>query len=141
MKGTQVNVYSEVSFRIAGMSEEQRVKANERWLDDCSLRLLSVLALDRFCDYVGDKVVAPVRETCAQALSAVVNHMNFDSVRKVIQILLQLSRSSQWECRQAGFLGIQYVLAIRRDIAEDLLVDVLPAIQQGYIQNVLYKQK
>jgi TATA-binding protein-associated factor len=27
-----------------------------------------VLALDRFGDFVSDQVVAPVRETCAQAL-------------------------------------------------------------------------
>ena len=32
------------------------------------MRLLCVLALDRFGDFVSDQVVAPVRETCAQAL-------------------------------------------------------------------------
>lgn len=41
---------------------------HELWLEDLSLRLLCVLALDRFGDFVSDQVVAPVRETCAQAL-------------------------------------------------------------------------
>ena len=30
--------------------------ANSAWLEDCSARLLCVLALDRFGDYVSDKV-------------------------------------------------------------------------------------
>jgi hypothetical protein len=29
---------------------------NKAWLEDCSARLLCVLALDRFGDYVSDKV-------------------------------------------------------------------------------------
>lgn len=41
---------------------------NQAWLEDVGLRLLCVLALDHFGDFLGDQVVAPVRETCAQAL-------------------------------------------------------------------------
>lgn len=37
-------------------------------LEDIALRLLCVLGLDRFGDFVTDQVTAPVRETCAQAL-------------------------------------------------------------------------
>lgn len=33
-------------------------RANSAWLEDCCARLLCVLALDRFGDYVSDKVVA-----------------------------------------------------------------------------------
>jgi hypothetical protein len=43
-------------------------EGHQCWLEDTSLRLLCVLALDRFGDFVSDQVVAPVRETCAQAL-------------------------------------------------------------------------
>jgi TATA-binding protein-associated factor len=43
-------------------------ECHQQWLEDTSLRLLCVLALDRFGDFVSDQVVAPVRETCAQAL-------------------------------------------------------------------------
>jgi len=41
---------------------------HQAWLEDVGLRLLCVLALDHFGDFLGDQVVAPVRETCAQAL-------------------------------------------------------------------------
>jgi hypothetical protein len=43
-------------------------ECHQQWLEDISLRLLCVLALDRFGDFVSDQVIAPVRETCAQAL-------------------------------------------------------------------------
>lgn len=41
---------------------------HQLWLEDLTLRLLCVLALDRFGDFISDQVVAPVRETCAQCL-------------------------------------------------------------------------
>ncbi|CAL5434732.1 unnamed protein product [Camellia sinensis] len=46
---------------------------NCEFLQDCAIRFLCVLSLDRFGDYVSDQVVAPIRETCAQALGAVLN--------------------------------------------------------------------
>ena len=42
--------------------------AHSAWLHDTALRLVCTLALDRFGDFVADQVVAPVRETAAQAL-------------------------------------------------------------------------
>ena len=41
---------------------------HQHWLEDVAIRLLCVLGLDRFGDFVSDQVTAPVRETCAQAL-------------------------------------------------------------------------
>ena len=38
---------------------EAQMRANFSWLEDISVRLLCVLALDRFGDFVGDGVVAP----------------------------------------------------------------------------------
>ena len=35
-------------------------KRNAAWLEDMAVRLLCLLSLDRFGDYVGDGVVAPV---------------------------------------------------------------------------------
>ena len=43
---------------------------NRRWLEDMCCRLVCVLAMDRFGDFVGDAVVAPVRETAAMAMAA-----------------------------------------------------------------------
>lgn len=50
---------------------------HQLWLEDVSLRLICVLGLDRFGDFVSDQVVAPVRETCAQVLG---NYLNFISL-------------------------------------------------------------
>lgn len=44
---------------------------HQAWLEDMAVRLVCVLALDRFGDFVSDQVVAPVRETCAQALGMI----------------------------------------------------------------------
>ncbi|KAG7175040.1 TATA-binding protein-associated factor 172-like [Homarus americanus] len=49
-------------------TKEQMEQNHQAWLEDMAVRLMCVLALDRFGDFVSDQVVAPVRETCAQAL-------------------------------------------------------------------------
>lgn len=46
-----------------------------------------------FGDYVSDQVVAPVRETCAQALGAVVKYMHPKLVHETLNILLQMQVS------------------------------------------------
>jgi TATA-binding protein-associated factor len=43
-----------------------------------------------FGDYVSDQVVAPVRETCAQALGAVLKYMHPSLVCHTLNILLQM---------------------------------------------------
>eukprot|EP01132_Coremiostelium_polycephalum_P001343 gene1343-1696_t len=108
---------------------------NSKWLEDASLRLLCVIALDRFGDYGSDLTVAPVRETCAQTLSMVVRWMNKESVLKVLDILLQLQNNRQWEVRHGGFLGIKYLVAVRLDLVDLILPKVLPAITFGLMDN------
>lgn len=51
------------------------------------------LSFYRFGDYVSDQVVAPVRETCAQALGAVLKYMPPTLVRETLAILLQMQVS------------------------------------------------
>lgn len=46
-----------------------------------------------FGDYVSDQVVAPVRETCAQALGAVFKYMHPSLVNETLNILLQMQVS------------------------------------------------
>ena len=66
-----------------------------------------------FAVFCSLQVVAPVRETCAQALGVVLHHMTLDRVHKVVQVLLQLLHQTQWEVRHGGMLGLKYVLAVR----------------------------
>ncbi|CAI9108802.1 OLC1v1008493C4 [Oldenlandia corymbosa var. corymbosa] len=104
---------------------------NCEFLQDCAVRFLCVLSLDRFGDYVSDQVVAPVRETCAQALGAVLKFMHPSLVHETLKILLQMQRSPEWEIRHGSLLGIKYLVAVRQEMLGDLLVYVIPACKAG----------
>ncbi|XP_033630416.1 TATA-binding protein-associated factor 172-like [Asterias rubens] len=114
---------------------DQQESLNQMWMEDISLRLLCVLALDRFGDFVSDEVVAPVRETCAQALGVVLHHMTTSGVNGVLGVLLQLLSQNQWEVRHGGLLGMKYLLAVRKEMTDELLPVVLPSVVQG-LQDV-----
>ncbi|RAL50435.1 hypothetical protein DM860_016902 [Cuscuta australis] len=104
---------------------------NSEFLQDCSIRFLCVLSLDRFGDYVSDQVVAPVRETCAQALGAVLKYMHPTFVYATLNILLQMQNRPEWEIRHGSLLGIKYLVAVRKEMLNDLLGYVLPACKRG----------
>lgn len=105
---------------------------NTEWLEDVALKLLCVFALDRFGDYVSDEVVAPVHETCAQTLGTVLHHMPKGSVIKVLSVLIKLqSQEHLWQVRHGALLGLKYMLAVRKDMAKEVLPDILPWILNG----------
>ncbi|KAF8402447.1 hypothetical protein HHK36_013403 [Tetracentron sinense] len=104
---------------------------NWEFLQDCAVRFLCVLSLDRFGDYVSDQVVAPVRETCAQALGAVLKYMHPLLVHETLNILLQMQCRPEWEIRHGSLLGIKYLVAVRKEMLHDLLGRVLPACKAG----------
>ncbi|XP_039028640.1 TATA-binding protein-associated factor BTAF1-like isoform X2 [Hibiscus syriacus] len=104
---------------------------NCEFLQDCAIRFLCVLSLDRFGDYVSDQVVAPVRETCAQALGATFKYMHPSLVHETLNVLLQMQRRPEWEIRHGSLLGIKYLVAVRREMLQDLLGYVLPACKAG----------
>ena len=80
--------------------------------------------------------MVPVRETCAQALGAVVKHMKNSSVLKIAEILTYLEGRSQWEVRLAGFIATKYLLATRTDLVPELIPRILHAIIDGYFSSV-----
>ncbi|XP_068640422.1 TATA-binding protein-associated factor BTAF1-like isoform X2 [Aristolochia californica] len=104
---------------------------NWEFLQDCAIRFLCVLSLDRFGDYVSDQVVAPVRETCAQALCAVLKFMHPPLVHETLAILLQMQHRQEWEIRHGSLLGIKYMVAVRKEMLLELLPSVLPACKTG----------
>ncbi|WRT68269.1 uncharacterized protein IL334_005245 [Kwoniella shivajii] len=96
-------------------------------------QLLSLLVLDRFGDFVGDTVIAPVRETAAQALGIVLKYIDFDGVKEIHSTLMGMvkqpwakrgkaadgidkSEKFAWEVRHAGLLGLKYEVAVRSDL-------------------------
>lgn len=96
-----------------------------------AIRLLCVLALDRFGDFVSDAVIAPVRETCAQCLCAVLKLMDVHGCNGALQVLLQLLNQHEWEARHGGLLGLKYLLAVREDMVSTLLPRSFPHILKG----------
>ncbi|KAF9068722.1 SNF2 superfamily chromatin remodeling protein [Rhodocollybia butyracea] len=143
-----------IQGKCGGMQDdtllEENLMAHEKWCNDLSAKLLCVLVLDRFGDFVSDQVVAPVREMISQTLASLLLHMPRRSVLHVHSILLQMIRQQFviptpslplpklkggkkkqveaeqkvthiWEIRHAGLLGIKYEVAVRND-----LFDVVP---------------
>ncbi|KAH0884939.1 hypothetical protein HID58_061035, partial [Brassica napus] len=63
------NKHQEENIEVLDLVKQARRSwiKNFEFLQDCTIRFLCVLSLDRFGDYISDQVVAPVREACAQA--------------------------------------------------------------------------
>ncbi|XP_024523098.1 TATA-binding protein-associated factor BTAF1 [Selaginella moellendorffii] len=118
-----------ISKEVAAAQEAWR--ANSEFLQDCTIRLICIFSLDRFGDFVSDQVVAPVRETCAQVLGAVLKQMHSPLVHETFSILLQMQRRSEWEVRHGSLLGIKYLVAVRQEMIGELLPRVLPACIAG----------
>lgn len=107
---------------------------NSRWLEDVCCRLLCVLVLDRFGDFVGDAVVAPVREAAAMAIAAALSLMSSELTKLIFERLLRwlsMEQSSHWEVRHAALLGVRYVLAVKHNMADDLLTMAYSSIRDG----------
>lgn len=115
------------------MSSEEQQEAHNNWFEDAALRLLCVLALDRFGDFVSDQVVAPVREICAQDLSAILKAMPDELVSKTVDILQKFVKQKDWEVRHGGILGIKYFVVVR----EDLIATYLPLIIKDVLNGLL----
>ncbi|KAJ2852119.1 TATA-binding protein-associated factor mot1 [Coemansia brasiliensis] len=125
--------------RVAGASREINGQRNQGFLEDMCVRLLCVFALDRFGDFVSDHVVAPVRETCAQALGVMSQFLEPSRMKELQGALLHLIERGEaggvWEVRHAGLAGLRYVVAVRRDLAGQLGPAALDAALAGLRDN------
>ena len=96
----------------SGQSWSEMQLAHIEWLENIATQLLTVLARDRFGDFVSDQVVAPVRESTAMALGHLIKLMpNEDLILAIINVLIVFADHSAWECRHGAFLG-RYFLKI-----------------------------
>lgn len=118
------------------MTAEEMEVSHVRWLEDAVLRLLCVLSLDRFGDFISDQVIAPVRETCAQVLGIALKAMPTDVVQKTVEILMRLMKQSEWEVRHGGLLGIKYMLVVREDLMQTFLPFTINNILAGLFDPV-----
>ena len=84
---------------------------NRRWIEDCAVRLLCVLALDRFGDYGSDNTVAPVRETCSQVVGLLSLRLAEGGRPQLCDLLASLKDHAEWHVRHGALLGLKYVFA------------------------------
>uniref|UniRef100_A0AAG5D4I1 TATA-binding protein-associated factor 172 n=1 Tax=Anopheles atroparvus TaxID=41427 RepID=A0AAG5D4I1_ANOAO len=118
------------------MTKAEMDSQHQLWLEDATLRLLCVLALDRFGDFVSDQVVAPVRETCAQVLGTVLRQLPLAKVHQTVSILLTFVKQKEWEVRHGGLLGIKYMLVVREDLVQTFLPVIINDVLTGLFDAV-----
>lgn len=74
-------------------------------------QVFGVMILDRFADYIGDQVVAPVRETAAATVTYLGHE--FESLETWnMQMCLKLASHQNWNVRLSGLLGLKHALRI-----------------------------
>jgi len=108
-----------------GETDVQKLR-NQRWLEDCVVKLLCVLGLDRFADYSSPNVIFPVRETVAQVI-ATVSKLIPDSIFLILSVFSKLQQQTgqmKWEIRHGAFVGVKYLAAIWQD-TEDISIKIL----------------
>lgn len=115
--------------RVMNKSKDDNDANNAATLQDLAVRLCTLFALDRFADYVNDTVVAPVRESGAQTLAALLIHLDIATIIKtfgclrslVLQELPQNGSEAYdvprcWEAKHGGMLGVRYFVSVRTDV-------------------------
>ncbi|KAK9476188.1 hypothetical protein V1514DRAFT_199606 [Lipomyces japonicus] len=110
--------------RLLGKSKKENDRLNNIYLEDLAGRLCCIFALDRFGDYVSDQVVAPIRESAAQTLGALLIHLPKETVLETFKVLCILVHQndadfSVWEACHGGMLGLKYLVAVRKDLLLD----------------------
>lgn len=129
--------------RLAKKSRADNDRNNAATLEDLAVRLCTLFALDRFGDYVSDTVIAPVRESAAQTLAALLIHLDEPIVLKTFDCLYDLilqpfSNSLNlpkcWEAKHGGMLGLRYFVSVKPEVflaRRDLLDKVIDMVLFG----------
>ncbi|CAH6720595.1 TATA-binding protein-associated factor Mot1p [[Candida] jaroonii] len=125
--------------KIKTNTKAENTKNNSAILEDLAVRLCTLFALDRFGDYVSDTVVAPVRESGAQALAALLIHLDEDVLLKTFRALNKLVLQEGyfpkcWEAKHGGMLGVRYFVSVRTEILTskpELINDVVSMVLNG----------
>ncbi|XP_071538423.1 TATA-binding protein-associated factor 172 isoform X2 [Panulirus ornatus] len=131
-----IRIHGQGGGKATYHTKEQLDLSHQAWLEDMAVRLVCVLALDRFGDFVSDQVVAPVRETCAQVLGGVLHLLSEDGVYGVLTLLETMLLWREWEARHGGLLGLKYLLAVRDDLRTKLLTHTYPHIYKGLLDEM-----
>ncbi|KAK9238071.1 hypothetical protein V1525DRAFT_402348 [Lipomyces kononenkoae] len=138
-----IRVHGSGAGRIVGRSRKENDRLNKAWLEDLACRVCCVFALDRFGDYVSDQVVAPIRESVAQTLGALLHHLPKDTVLNTYNVLYTLIMQNNldisfpiWEACHGGMLGLKYLVAVRKDLLFDQ--DSKNGLLDGVVECVMH---
>jgi TATA-binding protein-associated factor len=136
-----IRVHGAGAGRRFGKSKADNDVLNRKWLDDLACRLLCVLMLDRFGDYVSDTVVAPIRETVGQTLGALLSQLPGITAMSVYTFLNRMIiqkdlgiKHPVWEVCHGGMIGLKYFVAVRRDLLlhhSNLIDGVVDSVMRG----------
>lgn len=63
---------------------------------------------------VAFKVIAPVRETCAQCLGVAASLLGSKGIIHIATSLKILANQSHWEARHGALLGFKYLLVVQQ---------------------------
>ncbi|OWZ24343.1 hypothetical protein PHMEG_000625 [Phytophthora megakarya] len=115
----------------------------DKWLEECLIRCICVLALDQFVDYSADGSVSPVREVCAQVFGILLGSLSSeDTLIRYLQVIRTLFNGSKWQARHGGLLGLKYLVRAHSNHAHVLIPlffgDVVKTFSQtGLEEDVL----
>jgi TATA-binding protein-associated factor len=116
-------------FSVSSRTHERPPMTHLRfWFDNLLCKLFKVVALDRFADYVGDEVVAPVRETCTQTIGVISKLYTLDSAdtARICRLVTMFfgndapidasaagtaGGKSNWEVKHSGIMILKYTIA------------------------------
>ncbi|KAK5095514.1 TATA-binding protein-associated factor mot1 [Exophiala xenobiotica] len=134
-------VHGQGAGRKYGRTKAENDNANRQWLDDLACRLLCVMMLDRFGDYVSDTVIAPIRESIGQTLGALITQLPDQTALSVYANLQKMiyqtdtgMKAPVWEVCHGGMLGLRYFVAVRKDLLfkhGDLMDGTINAVIRG----------
>ncbi|KAL3659522.1 hypothetical protein V7S43_015512 [Phytophthora oleae] len=94
----------------------------DKWLEECLIRCICVLALDQFVDYSADGSVSPVREVCAQVFGIFLGSLSSeDMLVGYLQVVRTLFSGSTWQACHGGLLGLKYLVRAHSNHAQALV--------------------
>ncbi|EGZ21728.1 hypothetical protein PHYSODRAFT_489603 [Phytophthora sojae] len=108
----------------------------DKWLEECLIRCICVLALDQFVDYSADGSVSPVREVCAQVFGILLGSLSSEeTLVGYLQVVRTLFSGSTWQACHGGLLGLKYLVRAHSNHAKVLVPrfydDIVTAFSQS----------
>ncbi|KAG7392155.1 btaf1 RNA polymerase II, B-TFIID transcription factor-associated, 170kDa [Phytophthora pseudosyringae] len=94
----------------------------DKWLEECLIRCICVLALDQFVDYSADGSISPVREVCAQVFGILLGSLSCeDTLVGYLKVVRTLFSGSTWQACHGGLLGLKYLVRAHNKHAQVLV--------------------